>query len=82
MNIKDVDFTEISDSDLIRILNFCETEFGYYGQYEFNNTGKEVDIDSSRNDLKYFIKNEEVYLSKENLKDILIYDSNIFIKCI
>lgn len=38
MNIKDVDFSEISDSDLIRILNFCETEFGYYGQYEFNNT--------------------------------------------
>ena len=29
---------------------------------------------------KFFIKNEEVYLSKENLKDIQMYDSNIFNK--
>ena len=29
---------ELSDADLLRLLNFCETEFGYYGEYEFNNT--------------------------------------------
>ena len=29
---------ELSDADLLRLLNFCETEFGYYGEYQFNNT--------------------------------------------
>lgn len=37
-HINEIDLKkELSDSDLIRILNFCEQEFGYGGQYEFNN---------------------------------------------
>ena len=38
---------ELSNSDLIRILNFCETEFGYYGDYEFNNTEGLMEIINS-----------------------------------
>ena len=45
---------------------------------------KNIEINSKKNDniinfyKKFLIKNKEVYLSKENLKDISIYDCNIF----
>lgn len=35
-HFNDIKITDFCDDDLIRIANFCEMEFGDYGDYEFN----------------------------------------------
>lgn len=78
MNIKDVDFTKISDSDLIRILNFCETEFGYYGQYEFNNTEGLLEIINNF-DMPVNEIIDNLYKNKDlnNNDDFLYFDTHL-----
>ena len=37
-NYNEININEYDDIDLIRIANYCENEFGYYGQYDYNTT--------------------------------------------
>lgn len=77
-NINEINLKkELSDSDLIRILNFCETEFGYYGDYEFNNTEGLIEIiDLYELDIRQIV--DLLYKNKNinNDDDFLYFSSN------
>ena len=68
---------ELSDSSLLRLLNFCETEFGSYGDYEFNNTeGLMEIIDLHELNIRQIV--DMLYKNKsiKNDDDFLFFNSN------
>ena len=84
--LKDLKIMEDEKSDLIKEK---KTNDNINKNLENLNEQKEIiniEINSKKNDNinniyeKCLIKNEEIYLSEENLKDIQIYDSDIFNK--